>query len=83
LGGPAPPVAGEEIAHQRRVGNLTCHEVLAAAAQPRAAEFLEHAHRLLSERAEPLGAAERATFLGNVPTNRAIVAAWERCGGVS
>jgi tetratricopeptide (TPR) repeat protein len=62
---------------------FTCHEVLAAAARPRAAEFLEHAHRILSERAEPLGAAERATFLGNVPTNRAIVAAWKRCRGVS
>ena len=29
------------------------------------------------ERAEPLDAAERETFLGNVPTHRAIVAAWE------
>ena len=59
---------------------LTCHEVLAAAAAPRAAEFLERAHRLLSERAEPLGAAERATFLGNVPSHRAIVAAWKDRG---
>ena len=57
---------------------LTCHEVLAAAAAPRAAEFLERSYRLLSERAEPLGAAERATFLGNVPSHRAIVAAWEQ-----
>jgi len=59
---------------------LTCHEVLAAAAAPRSAEFLERTHRLLSERAEPLGAAERATFLGNVPSHRAIVAAWNARG---
>jgi tetratricopeptide (TPR) repeat protein len=56
---------------------LTCHDVLAAAASPRAAEFLGRAHDLLSERAESLDAAERATFLGNVPSHRAIVAAWK------
>ena len=54
---------------------LTCHEVLAAAGSPRAAEFLDRAHDLLSERAAPLGDAERASFLANVPTNRAVVAA--------
>ncbi len=41
---------------------LTCHEVLAAAGSPRAAEFLDRAHALLSERAAPLGDAERATL---------------------
>jgi len=56
---------------------LTCHDVLAAAGSPRGGEFLERSHRLLSERAEPLDAAERATFLGNVPSHRAIVAAWK------
>ena len=55
---------------------LTCHDVLAAAGSPRAAEFLGRAHDLLNERAESLDAAERATFLGNVPSHRAIVAAW-------
>ena len=54
---------------------LTCHEVLAAAGSPRAAEFLDRAHDLLSERSAPLGDAERASFLANVPTNRAVVAA--------
>jgi hypothetical protein len=54
---------------------LTCHEVLAAAASPRAAEFLDRAHALLSERAAPLGEAERTTFLANVPSHRAVVAA--------
>jgi tetratricopeptide (TPR) repeat protein len=56
--------------------HLTCHQVLAAAGSPRAGDFLECAWRLLRERAAPLDAAERATFLGNVPSHRAIVAAW-------
>ena len=55
---------------------LTCHQVLAAAASPRAAEFLNRAHELLMQRAEPLAPAERETFLGNVPSHREIVAAW-------
>jgi len=59
---------------------LTCHQVLAAAGSPRAAEFLDRAHALLSERAEPLGDAERASFLANVPTNRAVAAAWAAAG---
>ena len=54
---------------------LTCHQVLAAAASPRAAEFLDRAHALLSERAAPLGEAERIAFLANVPSHRAVVAA--------
>jgi len=40
----------------------------------------KRSHRLLSERAESLGGAERATFLGNVPSHRAIVAAWKHRG---
>ena len=55
---------------------LTCHQVLAAAGSPRAAEFLASAHQMLMQRAEPLALAERETFLGNVPSHRAIVAAW-------
>ena len=55
---------------------LTCHQVLAAAGSPRAAEFLTKAHEILMQRAEPLAPAERGTFLGNVPSHRAIVAAW-------
>jgi len=55
---------------------LTCHDVLAAKGAPRAAEFLTIAHRLLTERAALLGDEERASFLANVPTNRAVVAAW-------
>jgi hypothetical protein len=57
---------------------LTCHDVLAAEGAPRAEEFLTIAHRLLQERAALLGDDERASFLANVPTNRAVVAAWAR-----
>ncbi len=78
---------GEVIAHVDGGGSidgtedplwiyLTCHDVLAAAGSPRAWEFLTTAHGLLRERAALLGDEERATFLANVPTNRAIVAAW-------
>jgi len=62
---------------------LTCHQVLAATGSPRAAEFLDRAHALLSERAAPLGDAERASFLANVPTNRAVAAAWAAAGRVT
>ena len=49
---------------------------------PRAAEFLERAHALLSERAALLDDAERASFLADVPTNRAVAAAWAAAGRV-
>ena len=56
--------------------HLTCHDALAAVASPRAAEFLARAHETLMQRAAALGDSERASFLGNVPSHRAIVAAW-------
>ena len=62
---------------------LTCHNVLAAEGAPRAGEFLTIAHRLLTERAALLGDEERASFLADVPTNRAVVAAWETAGAAS
>ena len=82
---------GEVIAHFDAGGSvdgtedpiwiyLTCHQVLAAKNSPRAAEFLERAHTLLSERAALLDDAERASFLANVPTNRAVAAAWAAAG---
>ena len=55
---------------------LTCHQVLAASASPRASEFLARAHDLLMRRAEPLAPAERASFLEQVPSHRAIAEAW-------
>ena len=54
---------------------LTCHQVLAATNAPRAGEFLRRAHEMLMHRAAPLSEAERETFLGSVPSHRAIVAA--------
>ncbi len=55
---------------------LTCHDVLRAAGESRAHEFLHRAHEQLMSRADLLGEAERATFLANVPSHRSIVAAW-------
>jgi tetratricopeptide (TPR) repeat protein len=54
---------------------LTCYQVLAAAGSPRAQEFLDRGHELLMQRAEPLAPLERGTFLDNVPSHRAILAA--------
>ena len=54
----------------------TCHGVLVAAGSPRANDVLRRAHSLLTERAKLVDAADRATFLGNVPSHRAIMAAW-------
>jgi len=87
----ATATIGEVIAHFDAGGSvdgtedpiwiyLTCHQVLAAKNSPRAAEFLERAHTLLSERAALLDDAERASFLANVPTNRAVAAAWAAAG---
>jgi class 3 adenylate cyclase/tetratricopeptide (TPR) repeat protein len=53
-----------------------CHTVLAAARSPRANEVLIRAHSVLTERAELLDETDRATFLGNVPSHRAIMTAW-------
>ena len=53
----------------------TCHQVLMAAKGPRANEILIRAHALLTERADLLDGADRETFLGNVPSHRAIIAA--------
>jgi len=63
--------------------HLTCYQVLAAAKSPRASEFLERAHALLVERARLLADGERASFLANVPSHRAIVAAWAASGRVA
>ena len=55
---------------------LTCYDVLRAAASSRAIDFLERGHVLLMQRAGLLAAAERDSFLGQVPSHRAVVAAW-------
>jgi len=55
---------------------MTCYHVLAATGVARAAEFLTSAHRLVFERAAEFTEEERASFLTNVPSNRAVVEAW-------
>ena len=56
---------------------LTCHEVLPAAGDLRAREFLMMAHESMTARAELLEGSDREVFLSNVPTNRAIGKAWQ------
>jgi class 3 adenylate cyclase/tetratricopeptide (TPR) repeat protein len=53
----------------------TCHTVLLAAGAPRANAVLTRAHSLLTEQAKLLDEADRTTFLGNVPSHRAIMTA--------
>jgi len=55
---------------------LTCHEVLASSGDKRAAEFLVMANDKMRNRAGLLEPGDREAFLGNVATNRSIVAAW-------
>jgi tetratricopeptide (TPR) repeat protein len=59
---------------------LTCHQVLRAAQSPRSIEFLRRGHDLLLLRAGLLSDTECAGFLDNVPSHRAILAAWESIG---
>jgi tetratricopeptide (TPR) repeat protein len=57
-----------------------CHTVLVAARSPRAKEVLLRAHSLLTERATLLDEADRESFLGNVPSHRAIMSGWAPSG---
>jgi class 3 adenylate cyclase/tetratricopeptide (TPR) repeat protein len=60
-----------------RLIELTCHQVLAAAHQPRAAAWLARAHAALQVTAESItDEALRRGFLSNIPHHRKIVAAW-------
>jgi len=57
---------------------LTCHQVLMRAADPRAAEVLALAHQALQAKASTIfDDALRKSFFSNVPENKAIVLAWE------
>ncbi len=63
---------------------LTCHQVLAAAGDPRAAVPLERAHALLQSRAATIDdPALRASFLDRIAEHREIVAAWRHERGHS
>lgn len=58
---------------------LTCVHVLRANKDPRAAEILRSAHRMLQEWAAKIDDEElRRSFLENVPEHREIVEEWER-----
>ena len=60
---------------------LSCYQVLAAAARPRALEFLEAAHGIVSRHLATLDDADRAAFLAAAPVQREILTAWERTLG--
>ena len=58
---------------------FTCHRVLAAAGDSRAAELLDRAFAAVQSRAATISdGALREGFLANIAEHREIVAAWER-----
>lgn len=64
---------------------LTCHQALARARDPRTAEWLARAHTALIAQADAIGqssggAAMRQGFLQNIPHHREIVALWAAHG---
>jgi tetratricopeptide (TPR) repeat protein len=68
--------------HPRMV-ELSCHQALARAGDPRAAEWLARAHGALMAQADAISrsttdATLRQGFLQNIPHHREIVAAWAR-----
>jgi tetratricopeptide (TPR) repeat protein len=67
-------LAGTE---QPRFVQLTCYQVLARTGDPRAPGVLAMAHADLQARAATItDSALRASFMENIPENRAIAAAW-------
>ena len=81
----AHAAAGGEQDFWDREIELTCHQVLAAAGDARAAEWLQMAHSKLQAQAAAItDATLREGFLANIPDHREIVAAWaawQRGGG--
>jgi len=66
-----------------RLIELSCHQALARADDPRADEWLARAHGALMAQAEAIGrcttdATLRQGFLQNIPHHREIVAAWAK-----
>ena len=56
---------------------LACHWVLAAAGDPRAGRWLRSAHERLQKQAGLISdAAQRRSYLDNIPEHKAIVSAW-------
>lgn len=71
--------SGNEQNFWDREIELTCHQVLAAAGDPRAAQWLQTAHeRLQAQAAAIADASLRRCFLSHIPDHREIVAAWSR-----
>ena len=56
---------------------LTCYEALAALGDERANRVSRNGEPKMQARAESLEPSHREAFLGNVATNRSIVAAWD------
>jgi len=70
------PLKGVEFP---RLVEWTCHRLLAAFGDPRAAEWLVRAHKALGAQAATIVDAElRQGFVRNIPAHREIAAAWER-----
>lgn len=68
------PLKGVEFP---RLVELTCHRVLAAVGDPRAAEWLARAHEELQAQAATIVDLElRQAFMWNIPAHRDIAAAW-------
>ena len=64
-----------------RLIELTIHRVLAVAGDPRAAAWLQRAHRALMAQADAItDAALRQLFLTNIPHHREILALWAAQG---
>jgi tetratricopeptide (TPR) repeat protein len=62
-----------------RLIELTCHQTLARANDPRAAEWLVRAHTALMNQADTItDPALRESFLRNIPHHREITAAWAK-----
>ena len=66
-----------------RLVELSCHQALARAGDPRAAEWLDRAHGALMAQADAISrgtsdATLRQGFLQNIPHHREIVAAWAK-----
>jgi class 3 adenylate cyclase/tetratricopeptide (TPR) repeat protein len=76
--------AGGSLEHiDERQIELTCHQVLAHAADPRADAWLVRAHGALMAQADAISrntadATVRQGFLQNIPHHREIVAAWAK-----
>ena len=76
-----------DAAEYPRLIELTCHQALARAGDPAAADWLARAHSALMAQADAIGRdgsqhdadpALRQGFLSNIPHHREIVAAWAR-----